>query len=71
MKILERGQVTIPKKLRERYGITPNTELEFVPRPEGLLLVKRGKGRSPFREVFGLLKQKARTDTLIEAMRGR
>lgn len=71
MKIMERGQVTIPKKLRERYGITTATELEFIPRPEGILLVKRLGGRSPFREMFGILNNESDTDQYIEAIRGR
>jgi AbrB family looped-hinge helix DNA binding protein len=29
MKIGERGQVTIPKDLREQFGLTPDTEVEF------------------------------------------
>ena len=27
--VADRGQVTIPKKLRERLGITPRTVLDF------------------------------------------
>ncbi len=29
MKIGERGQVTIPKDIRDRFGLSPNTEVEF------------------------------------------
>ncbi|HCC55955.1 MAG TPA: AbrB family transcriptional regulator [Solibacterales bacterium] len=29
MKIGERGQVTIPKEVREQFGLTPETEVEF------------------------------------------
>ena len=29
MKIGERGQVTIPKELRERFGLRPDTEVDF------------------------------------------
>ena len=29
MKIGERGQVTIPKEIRERFGLEPETEVEF------------------------------------------
>ncbi len=71
MRIMQRGQVTIPKKLRDRYGITPATDLEFIPRPEGILLVKRLGGRSPFREMFGILNNESNTDEYIEAVRGR
>ena len=39
MKPGERGQVTIPKELRERFGITSDSEVEF--RVEGGELVLR------------------------------
>ena len=29
MKVGERGQVTIPKRIRDRFGIGPDTEVEF------------------------------------------
>ena len=29
MKIGERGQVTIPKDIRDRFGLRPETEVEF------------------------------------------
>jgi AbrB family looped-hinge helix DNA binding protein len=29
MRIGERGQVTIPKKIREQFGLGPETEVEF------------------------------------------
>jgi len=29
MKVGERGQVTIPKDIRERFGLAPDTEVEF------------------------------------------
>ncbi len=29
MHITVKGQITIPLKLREKYGITPETEIEF------------------------------------------
>lgn len=39
MRISERGQVTIPLELRERYGLLANTEVQFVPDENGLRLV--------------------------------
>lgn len=71
MKILERGQVTIPKKYRDRYGIRPGTELEMIAKEEGLLIVKKKANQSPFQEVYGILGKKADSDELVEEMRGR
>jgi bifunctional DNA-binding transcriptional regulator/antitoxin component of YhaV-PrlF toxin-antitoxin module len=39
MRISGRGQVTIPQPLRERYGLLPDTEVQFVPEESGLRLV--------------------------------
>ncbi len=37
MRMTTRGQITVPKALRDRFGITPQTDLEF--RVEGGKLV--------------------------------
>ncbi len=39
----ERGQVTIPKKLREHFGLTPATEVEFTVQSNMLIVKKVGK----------------------------
>ncbi|HPA72435.1 MAG: AbrB/MazE/SpoVT family DNA-binding domain-containing protein [Spirochaetes bacterium] len=70
MKIMERGQITIPKKFRDRYGIKPDTELDFIPVKEGLLLIKRGYSESPFRELYGILKHEGSSDDYIDQIRG-
>jgi AbrB family looped-hinge helix DNA binding protein len=71
MRIMEKGQVTIPKKYRERYGITRTTELDFVPTEEGLLLVKKTPRQSPLRKAYGILNRPASADRLVEEIRGR
>lgn len=73
MSITDRGQVTIPKSMRERFGFTPDTEVEFVEVNHQLVLRKlRPAAGRGVRRVFGLLRaQGEKTDTLIEGMRGR
>ncbi len=71
MKIMERGQVTIPKKYRDLYGIRPGTELEMIAKEEGLLIVKKKANQSPFSEVYGILGKDADSDTIIDELRGR
>jgi AbrB family looped-hinge helix DNA binding protein len=71
MKIGERGQITIPKDIRERYGLLPNIEVEFVPEESGVMLRKRARRSSPVEKVYGILKKNTKTDELIEALRGR
>ncbi len=48
MRVTEKGQVTIPKELRDALGLGAGSEVEFRPHPEGLLVTKvsdRGLGR--------------------------
>ena len=71
MKIGERGQVTIPKHIREKFGLLPQMEVEFVPDKNGVLIRKRGIKSSPVEGVYGVLNKKADTDDYIEAIRGR
>jgi len=41
MKVGERGQVTIPKEIRDRFGIGPDTDVEFTVEHGEILLRKR------------------------------
>lgn len=45
MRITSKGQVTIPKDLREELGFLPGTEVDFVRDEEGLRVVKLGSRR--------------------------
>ncbi|MEZ5399043.1 MAG: AbrB/MazE/SpoVT family DNA-binding domain-containing protein [Bryobacteraceae bacterium] len=40
MKVGERGQVTIPKEIRDRFGITAETEVEFLVE-QGEIIVRK------------------------------
>jgi AbrB family looped-hinge helix DNA binding protein len=46
MRITEKGQVTIPIDIRERYGFLPNTEVDFVVENDTVTLVRRESSRS-------------------------
>jgi len=43
MKIGERGQVTIPKNIREQFGLRPNMEVEFRVVGGSIVLKKASK----------------------------
>ena len=43
MKVGERGQVTIPKEIREQFGLGPETEVEFRVIGGALVLKKAPK----------------------------
>ena len=75
MRITSKGQVTIPQELRERFGLLPNTEVEFVPTPDGreLRLLKSskpsGRGRALIERMRGRGTGKRSTDELLKLMR--
>ena len=71
MKISERGQITIPKPLRDLYGFNKNVEVELEPTKEGVLIHKRVRSKHPVDQVFGILKKYSDTDSYIEEIRGR
>jgi len=71
MKIGERGQVTIPREIRYKYGLLPNTEVEFVPQETGVVLRKITRRADPIDKVYGILGKHENTDDIIEAIRGR
>ena len=76
MKIGERGQVTIPKPLRERFGLKPNTEVEFHAVRGSIVLTKRArklkllKWRGRCAKSFKNLGYSS-VDQFIEDIRGR
>ena len=51
--VSEKGQVTIPKRLRARLGLTPGTVLEFK-ESQGGLLATRAVAEDPIRKLVGL-----------------
>lgn len=67
--VSEKGQVTIPKALRDRLGIRPGAVLEF--RDEGgSLVATKAIGADPVDAVYGILPA-VRTDDLVRRMRGK
>jgi AbrB family looped-hinge helix DNA binding protein len=42
MRVTEKGQVTIPKEIRDHLGIKPGSEVDFIASDAGALLVKAG-----------------------------
>ena len=53
LRIDKAGRIVVPKPLRERLGFKPDTELEAVEQPEGVLL-KRVEQRPSMVKVDGL-----------------
>ena len=69
MKITEKGQVTIPKPIRERYGLYPGTEIQFIER-EHRVVVEKSHATDPWQRYRGFLKLRKRTDEVMRILRG-
>jgi antitoxin PrlF len=67
--ISEKGQVTLPKRLREQLGIRPGDRLEFT-EEQGHIVVSKATMQDPVRAVFGILSLGESTDDLLRALRG-
>ncbi len=51
MRITSKGQVTIPQAVRERTGLLPNTDVEFVVDGLDVRIVKASSRKRPSRGV--------------------
>lgn len=69
-KVTDRGQVTIPRRIRERLGIRPGEYLEFEEAEGGRLMARKVADRDPVDEAFGVLQLDGSADELIEGLRG-
>ena len=73
MKITSKGQVTIPQDIRERFGLLPDTEVEFQIRGNTVQLVK-AKTPSRGAKIVGAMRGRAKgrmsTDEIMKLTRG-
>ena len=67
--VSEKGQVTIPKGLRDRLGIRPGEVLEFS-EDKGRLIGVKAMERDPVDALYGSLKLEDSVDEMIDDMRG-
>jgi antitoxin PrlF len=70
-RVTSKGQVTIPKEVRERLGVHPGEEVGFEEK-EGVLVISKVVTRSPFDRWAGKLKhlKGRRSDDLVREARG-
>lgn len=70
-KVTSKGQVTIPRVVRERLGVHPGEDVGFEEK-DGLLVVSKVVTRSPFDKWVGKLKhlEGQRSDDLAREARG-
>lgn len=68
-RITQKGQVTIPKDIREKLGVKPGSSVRFKV-IEGKCVVEKEVKENRIGKWVGYLKSKRRTDELIRELRG-
>lgn len=68
-KVSEKGQVTIPKTIRERLGIRPGQVLDFSAEG-GRLVATKAVPEDPIEAVYGILRLGRSTDEVVRSLRG-
>lgn len=66
--VSEKGQVTIPKPIRDRLGIRPGQVLDFEAE-RGRLVARKVAAQDPVDAVYGILRDGRRTDEIIRELR--
>lgn len=72
MRVTTKGQVTIPQHIREKLGIFPATEIEFVEEKDRVYIVKKedpGNRNNKFRKLRGVATVRMTTDEIMALTR--
>jgi len=71
MRVTTKGQVTIPRDIREALGISPETEIDFIEDDGRFYLVKTVEPRmtGKFSKLRGIASAKMSTDEIIKLTR--
>ena len=73
MRVTIKGQVTIPQDIREKLGITPAVEVDFIEEKGRVYLVKsksKPKKTHRFSKLRGIANVKMTTDEIMALTRG-
>jgi antitoxin PrlF len=72
MRVTSKGQVTIPRDVRKRLGITPGSEVDFQLDEVGVRLVRArtSKGKAVVARMIGQGTVKMTTDEIMALTRG-
>jgi len=72
MRVTTKGQVTIPQRIRERLGISPAVEVDFIEEKGRVYLVKKAikpKKTRKFNKLRGIANIKMTTDEIMALTR--
>lgn len=65
MRVTSKGQVTIPKSIRERAGLMPETEVEFEFDGRSVRITKAQAGKKPGRGAAAVARMRGRGDVRL------
>jgi AbrB family looped-hinge helix DNA binding protein len=74
--VTSKGQLTIPKPIRDQLGLEPGTEAEFIVNQQGEYVLRRADGTKPesrydrMRKFAGKAYSDMTTDELMQLLRG-
>jgi antitoxin PrlF len=71
--VTSKGQVTIPKPVRDHLGIGPGSQVAFRRTPDGSIIIEKADGtRQPsrFAELIGIAGPGPSTDEIMAMTRG-
>jgi AbrB family looped-hinge helix DNA binding protein len=75
MRVTSKGQVTIPIEVRQKAGLLPNTEVDFIVRGNTVIVKKAEKtprrGRHLLKIMRGKATKRLSTDKIMALTRGR
>ena len=69
-KMTIKGQVTIPKEVRDSLGLKPGNKVKFKIK-DGSCILEKDVENIPFSKWIGYLKDKKTSDEIIEGLRGK
>jgi len=72
VRVTTKGQVTIPQRVREKLGITPATEVEFIEEGQRVYIVKKKGAKAAsrkFTQLRGAATVKMTTDEIMALTR--
>jgi AbrB family looped-hinge helix DNA binding protein len=68
---LKKGQITIPKALRDKLGIQPGQVLDLIADERGRLIATKPSSRAALDDLYGILNLGESTDEVMRELRGR
>lgn len=70
MRVTTKGQVTIPQDIRDKLGIPPAAEVDFVEEKGRVYLIKKSGACRMFWNLRGTADVKMTTDEIMALVRG-